>query len=247
MLFKKSLLLFTLALIAFTAHAQTADQVIAGYVSFIGGKHAWHRIKTMMIHGTYDYGGMKFNFDSYAKSPNRYKFIVGENEKYYAQGFNGTRGWKIDAFNDEKTPTILTGSAALSMVNEADVELEDALINYESKGHQAVLEGMDTVEQKVCFKIKFVRKNGDLEYYYFDAETSKLMMKKALSKNPEMQGEWLTTFYSDYRNISGIKVPFNVVRKLNEQVILTTMVEKVILNEPIRESEFEPNTKGSNH
>jgi hypothetical protein len=237
---KKSFFLFILLSLSVHLCAQQVDEIIGRYEAFIGGERNWNRIHTMIIHGTYDYGGMAFTFASYAKSPNLYKFVVTQNSKYYAQGFNGTQGWKIDVFNGEKVPTILESKAGLAMANEADVELEGALIGYRDKGHQAVLEGMDTTAQKVCFKIKFTRKNGETEFYYIDARTSALVMKEAVAKNPEMQGAWLTTFYNDYRDVGGIKVPFNVVRKLDDQVILEEIIDNVSLNETINDEEFEP-------
>jgi len=45
--------------------------------------------------------------------------------KYYAQGFDGHDGWKIDVFNGETAPTSLTGKAGRAMANECDVELEN--------------------------------------------------------------------------------------------------------------------------
>jgi hypothetical protein len=240
MLFVKQILLFILLIPSVNSLAQKVDEVIGKYESYVGGKSNWDRVKTMIIHGTYDYGGMQFTFTSYAKFPNSYKFKVEQNGKYYAQGFNGTQGWKIDVFDGEKTPTMLSGKAALAMANEADVDLEEAIIGYSSKGHSAVFEGIDTIAQKACFKIKLTRKSGETEYYYFDAKTYALVMKNAVAKNPEMQGEWLTTFYSDYRTVSAIKIPFSVVRKLNDQVILTSIIDKVTLDAAINDQEFEP-------
>lgn len=76
----------------------------------------------------------------------RYKFIVPFEGKYYAQAFDGKKGWNIDAFKNETTPTQLSGTAALSLANEADVELEDAFIDYDKKGHVATLVGKEIIE-----------------------------------------------------------------------------------------------------
>lgn len=240
MFVKKSLFFCALLILSLNLCAQQVDEILEKYVDSIGGRKNWDRIKTMTIHGTYDYGGMEFTFASFAKAPDRYKVVVTQDTKYFAQGFNGKTGWKIDVFNAEKTPTILTGKAARAMANEADVELEGPLIGYPAKGHQAVLAGVDTIGQEVCFKIKLTLRNGETEFYYFDARTSGLVMKEAVAKNPEMQGDWLTTFYSDYREVDDVKMPFNIVRKLNDQVILTTIISSVVLDEAIDDMEFEP-------
>lgn len=237
---KKATVLLTALLFTFTLHAQNVDQVIKNYIKFIGGKKQWEKVKTITTSGEYDYGGMKFPFTAYAKAPNLYKFIVPLNGKYYAQAFDGTKGWKIDAFKDETTPTLLTGKAALAMANESDVELEDPFINYQSKGHRAMLEGKDTVLNNVCFKVKFIREGGEEETYYFNDKTFQLIMKKAVSKNVEMEGAVLSIAYSDYRDVDGIKIPFKAVSETNGQTILTITIDKAVLNQPIDNKEFQP-------
>jgi len=226
--------------IACTLNAQTADEVIAHYVNFIGGAKKWRTIKTIITSGEYDYGGMKFPFTAYSKAPNAYKFVVPLNGKFYTQAFDGKQGWKIDAFKNETKPTMLKGKEATAMANESDVSLEPAFINFKRKGHRVVLEGKDSISGAYCYKIKFIKKDGDDETYYFDASTGAIVLKIAPSKNTEMQGAVLNTLYSDYRDIGGVKIPFSSVSRLGDQNILTVRIEKAVLNQPIAEKEFKP-------
>ena len=217
---------------------QNADDVIQKYILSIGGEQQWSKINTIVSTGEYDYGSMKFPFTSYSKAPNQYKFIVPLNGKYYAQAFDGTKGWKIDAFKDETTPTDLTGKEALAMANEADVELENTFIHYKDKGHAAILEGKDTIQKRPCYKIRLTRKNGDQETNFFDDKSFELVMKKAVSKNAEMGGSLLSIYYSDYREVDGIRLPFKSVSKIEEQIILTVTIDKVVINSDIKDKEF---------
>ena len=237
---KRKVLLLLLLLPCFTTQAQSVDQVIKKYVKFIGGRGPWKKVKTMVASGEYNYGGIQFPFTSYAKAPNRYKFVVPQNGKQFVQGFDGNSGWKMDGFKNETTPTLLTGKAALAMANEADVELEDVWIDYRNKGHQAVLLGKDTAKGKSCFKVKLTRKNGDTETCYFEDQSFAMVMKEAVSKNEEMGGAALDIFYSDYREINGVHVPFKTIHESNGQMILTITVDKVLINEPIEDKDFRP-------
>src|SRR6267143_2388140 len=237
---KKALLLLLLLLSSFTIRAQAVEQVIKKYVNYIGGKGQWKKVKTMVASGEYNYGGIQFPFTSYAKAPNRYKFVVPQNGKQYVQGFDGNSGWRMDGFKNETTPTLLTGKAALAMANEADIELEDAWIDYHDKGHRAVLLGKDTVQGKSCFKVNLIRKNGDTETCYFEDQSFAMVMKKAVSKNEEMGGALLDSFYSDYREVNGIRIPFKTVHELNGQMILTITIDKILINEPIEDKDFHP-------
>ncbi|MDH4090692.1 MAG: hypothetical protein OEV74_01755 [Cyclobacteriaceae bacterium] len=228
-------LIFSLA-----AQAQPADQIIGKYTKFIGGKKKWRRITTITTSGEYNYGGIPFPFHTYAKVPNRYKFIVPFNGKYYAQAFDGTKGWKIDAFKNETVPTLLTGKDAMAMANEADVELQDALIDYQRKGHAAISEGRENKNGVPCYRVKFIRKSGETELYYFNEQTFALHIKSAVAKNVELQGALLETTFSDYRNVQGVKIPFQSISESNGQVILTITIDKAVLNESIDDKEFQP-------
>ena len=238
---KKNLILFFfIFLLPFFLQAQKADAVIKKYVAFIGGKKNWEKIKTLKTSGKYNYGGIEFPFTAYSKTPNLYKFIVPLEGKYYAQAFDGENGWKIDAFKNETTPTMLSGKAGRSMANEADVELEDAFIDYKRKGHTVTLDQKDTIDGKNCIGLKLTRRNGDIETYYFDEHTSALVMKTAASKNTELQGTMLNTSYSDYRDVNGIKLPFKSASKSNDQLILEVTIEKAEVNVTIDDREFKP-------
>ena len=142
MLPKKTLLFFLFIFhLPVWLQAQNADAIIKKYVDFIGGKKHWDKVKTLKTSGKYNYGGIEFSFTAYSKVPNHYKFIVPLEGKYYAQAFDGEKGWKIDAFKNETAPTMLTGKAAQSMANEADVELQNVFIDYKRKGYGVTLDG----------------------------------------------------------------------------------------------------------
>jgi len=219
--------------------AQTVEEVISNYITFTGGEQPWKKIHTIVTSGIYNYGGIEFPFTAYSKSPNLYKFVVPFKGKYYAQAFDGKRGWKIDAFKNETKKTILTGKSAIAMANEADVELESPFINYQKKGHRAILEGKDTVNAISCFKLKLIRSNGEIETYFFDSTNFELVKKRAISKNAEMENVMLNTFYSDFSEVNGVKIPYILTSKTDDgQTILTITIKKTEVNIPIRTAEF---------
>jgi len=240
MLFKN---IFTsLLLLSFlsTARGQATDEVISKYIEHIGGEQKWGTIKTMVVSGNYNYGGMVFPFKSFSKAPNLYKYIVTSNGKSFEQAFDGVEGWKIDGFKNETKKTILTGKSANAMANEADVDIESPLINYKLKGYTAILEGQDTVDHQQCFKIKFITNNGDTGRYFFRIANFELLKKQSISKNEELDSSLVDIFYSDYREINGIRIAYNTVCKVRDQTILTITFENVMFNEPLSDDEFKP-------
>lgn len=240
MFLKKPFFFLLIFVYSFNAKAQSVDEVISNYITFTGGEKQWKTIHTIVTSGIYNYGGIEFPFTAYSKAPDLYKFVVPFNGKYYAQAFTGKQGWKIDAFKNETKKTLLTGKAARAMANEADVELESPFINYKEKSHQAFLEGKDTVNAIPCFRIKFIRSNGEIETYFLDSTNFSLIKKRAISKNAEMENVLLNTFYSDYNEVNGVKIPYKSISKTDDgQTILTITVKKIEIDVPIPSAEFE--------
>jgi hypothetical protein len=95
--------------------------IFTKYTQFLGGEQHLRKIRSRIDSGAYNYGGIEFSFVSYAQAPDHYKYIVTFKGKYFAQSFDGTDGWKIDVFKNEKNKTILHGKPAAAMANEADV------------------------------------------------------------------------------------------------------------------------------
>jgi hypothetical protein len=220
-----------------TGHAQTPPQIIQKYLSFLGGENRLEAIHSRIDSGTYNYGGIEFPFVSYAKAPDRYKYIVSFKGKYFAQAFDGTEGWKIDVFKGEKNKTILHGKPALAMANEADVHLETNFIDYQKKGWLATLIATDTIDQRICYRIS-MQSASDTALYDFDQSTGELVKKTAISKNAELNNAILDTYFTDYTEVQGVKIPFKATNKIKDQTVLTVMIKKCDLNQPIPDDIF---------
>src|SRR4051794_17665119 len=95
---KKIIILISVAFLSMAAKAQNVDEIFSKYIEFTGGESGWKKVKTIVSSGTYNYGGIVFPFKAYSKAPNLYKYVVPYKGKYFAQAFNGSTGWKIDAF-----------------------------------------------------------------------------------------------------------------------------------------------------
>lgn len=237
---KKLFLVIAFSGAAVIARSQTAEEVISKYISFIGGAHQWQQIQSITSTGTYNYGGLEFPFKSYSKAPDLYKYVVTAHGKSFSQAFDGNVGWRIDGFKNETRKTMLKDHAARAMANENDVELESPFINYQQKGHFVTLEGTDTAAGKTCFKINLVTKTGDTATCFFDHKSFALVKKQAVSKNTEMDNSLLDIFYSDYRTVQGIKIPFRTVCTTNGQSILVITVKDLKSNTPVSTGIFRP-------
>jgi len=124
------------------------------------------------------------------------------------------------------------------MANESTVELMDVFLRSKINGNTMAYSGKDSVKSHFCYRIK-VFENVAIETYYFDTNTYELVMKKTISRNAELNKAPMNIYYSDYRDVDGIKIPFKTVCESDGQVILTITVQSAVLNQTIEEKEFE--------
>ena len=64
-------------------------------------------------------------------------------------------------------------------------------------------------------------------------------MKEAKAKNAELGGAILNIYYSDYRDVGGIKFPFKTVCESDTQTILIITVTSMDINEMIDNKIFD--------
>ena len=64
------------------------------------------------------------------------------------------------------------------------LDLDGPLVDYKSKGHKAELVGHDSVEGTDCFKNKLSMKNGDVRYYYLDADSYLRTKSRSANHHP---------------------------------------------------------------
>jgi hypothetical protein len=171
---RNTIFVLTAVFVHVQVDAQKLETITANYLNFIGGRDNWKKVKTIITSGEYDYGGISFPFKTYSKAPNKYMFRVESDGKYYAQGFDGTKGWKIDAFKNETAPTILSGPDALSMANESTVELMNVFLRTQAHDKIMTYSGKDTVKSHFCYRVS-VSEDVGIETYYFDTDTYELV------------------------------------------------------------------------
>ena len=85
-----------LCLTAFTNVAQTADEIIAKYVTASGGMDKIKGVKTEKVTLTIETGGMIINQTLYRKRPSMLREETLLQGKTSLQAFNGKEGWVIN-------------------------------------------------------------------------------------------------------------------------------------------------------
>lgn len=219
-----------------TLQAQTVDEIIAKNIQARGGLDKLRLLETLRQTAKYTQGSLQATVVLENKRPSYYR------QEFILQGlsdvtaYDGKTGWHISPFSGRKDPELLSEDDLKEVVEDADIEGQ--LVDYKQKGHRAELVGHDAVEGTDCYKIKLTLKNGDLRYYYLDAD-SFLELKIETQRLIRGAIQYRDTVFGDYEEVSGLYFPFALdTGEKGDPNRAKLAVEKVEVNVPLNDSIF---------
>ncbi len=231
--------LFILFLLAGTVAARaqgTLDDVIKKYTAALGGIDAQKKIKTMKFEGAMKQQGMEFPMTIQVIQGRAMRADITVQGMVITSAFKDSAGWSVNPLEGSTTPAKMNEEEKKGAKDQCD--LIDDLADYKAKGHKAELIGLEDVDGVETIKIKLTKKDGDVEQYFLDAETYLPIKSSTKMKfgDSEVESE---TYYSDYKEVAGVKMPFTTQIKSGGQVVLETAFKKIEANITINESIFD--------
>jgi outer membrane lipoprotein-sorting protein len=206
MLRKGALLLVLGVLFCLPLQAQdlALETVLERHFDALGGLELIQGIQTMQGTGRMTVGpGTEAAFTRYAKRPNKVRLEIEIQGMTGVQAFDGETAWMFMPFMGQTSPELMPDDMAGAMLQEAD--MDGPLVNYESKGNQVELLGMEGD----AYNLQVTLHTGDVQYYYINANT---FLLDRVTGSMSMQGmdlEFQTSF-SDFRDISGLLIPHHI-------------------------------------
>lgn len=214
------------------AEKSAIDQIFERYEAAIGGKEAIARLTSYKLKGTFELAGMSGSIESWRKEPNKTLSVIefpriGTLKK----GFDGETRWV-------QTPA---GTSIDSSPQEI-AELERDAEVYSAGKIKSLFESM-TLENKARLSGRDVHMieakpaKGPPEKLFFDVESGLLVRWDMARKHPKRGTVFVKVHLDDYREISGVKVPFKT-RFAFESFSFTVNLEELQYNIPIDDAIF---------
>jgi len=223
-------------LFAMNASAQTADEIIAKYISTIGGMGRIAAVKSLRRTGKFTGGG---GFEAQVVEenarPNRVRQEFALQGMTAVNAYDGTTGWKIDPFEGKKDPEALSEEELKEIIEDSD--LDGPLVNYAQKGNKVEYAGTEPVEGSEAYKIKVTNPAGDVRTYFIDS-SSYVPIKIENHRMVRGAERVYETILGDYKDVNGWYLPFSVENGVkgspNRQKTTYTKIEaNVDLNEAL--------------
>lgn len=216
------------ALLAAPVQAQdmTVEEILDNYYEASGGLDNLKSVQSMTVTGKMTLGqGMEAPFTRYAKRPNMIRMEFTIQGITGVQAYDGETAWMLMPFMGQTAPEVMAPDMATQFEEEAD--MDGPMVDHAEKGHQIELIGKDEAEGAEVYKLKLTLKNGDVTYYYLDAEYFLVIMTEAKRTIQGNEMEF-TTVLSDYKEVGDLMIPHSV--EVRGPVGQTILIEQVELN-----------------
>jgi outer membrane lipoprotein-sorting protein len=225
------------------ASAQTADEVIEKSLAAVGGRAALAKIKSRHGTGTIvlgtPAGDIHGTVETWNAPPNKSRTVIkadltalGAGSLTLDQRFDGSAGYVLDTLQGNRD---MPSSQVDAMRNQS---FPHPFLNYKDLGIGAKLTGKEKAGDREAFVIVFDPPTGNEIRNYIDAQTF-LPIKVVTTVHVEQLGQDVeqTTEFLDYKEIDGLKIPFQFRSSSNIQNITVT-VSKVEHNVPVDDAMF---------
>ena len=204
----------------------TAKSVIDNYIKAIGGEKAVSAVKTIVMNGT--------TTIPQAPSPLSFTVKIDAKGKLMVELAMGTMSLMKQVLN-EKGGYVMQQGQRQNIEGTMLADMKAAATPFEelslSKNQGVTLESIEFINGKEAYAVK----NGKTTRYY-DVTSG---LKLADSKVMEQGGKSITqiTNYGDYKEVKGVKVPFNIIQNVGFE--LDIKMSAVKINEGVSDADFQ--------
>ncbi len=207
----------------------TAKTIIDKYIDSIGGRDLFSKIQDRIIYFSGSSMGQNISVTIMQKIPDKLfqEIVVGEvHQKKY---FDGTKGVLI--LGDHKID--IDGTELERLQIDAAM---DFLLNPKKYDVKVEFAGMEMSDSTECNKIKMTFPSGNVWFQYFDTSTGFRIKETNEIQTPTGNYDQ-TTYYDDYKNVNGLKFPFEIKQILGIQNTVLN-VDSIKINSGLPDSLF---------
>jgi hypothetical protein len=210
---------------------ETLDQVLDQYVQALGGRAALDKLKTRLMRGTVvTRAGRSFPVVVEETTTGKYRQVIEVPQAATVRAFDGTAGWiqsgndifDVNGYELQQLTRLIDLSAPLRMKERYE---SLSVIRYDrlDRADTIVLLGHSAANVT--------------EQLYFDRQSGLLLRRVVRTRTPLGGTLPEQIDYSDYRPVSGVKMPFQI-RSITWDSVGTQKFDEIKVNTPLDEARF---------
>ena len=253
----------------------SASEIVEKNIQARGGLSAWHAVQALSFEGKLGAGGNRrptlplpmpdkhlpsltaaqrlpeeaqLPFKMLMHRPRQVRFEIQFKGQTAFQVFDGAHGWKMRPYLNRQDVEPFTADELKAASLQPD--LDGPLVDYAAKGTRVELGGQEKVESRDTYKLTLTTKGGEKTHVWVDAQT--FLETKVEGQPRRLDGKLhpVEVFYRDYRQVSGLQIPFILETRVlpnsdatarEKEVPLQAekiVVEKVVVNPKLETAMF---------
>lgn len=193
------------------AATPSVDQVLAQYYEAVGGYERLKAITTRHMRGRYHEGPLDAITEIFQERPQLRRVNVLTAKWEHIEGFDG-RTWEYHRDAGSATGHLVRDSLGgpAELAQRRGSEFDESFVDYRQRGFQATLIGRERLRELDVYRVRITRSDAWTLEYYFDVHSHLLVaLRKAMPLHAQGPDVESLTFYSDWRFVSGLLVPFS--------------------------------------
>src|SRR4051794_2889060 len=200
-------ILLSIAGIALSVPAQTAEELVAKNLQAKGGVENIKAITSLRMVGKLQQGTFTAATETLAKASDLMRQNLTIQGMTAVQAYDGKTPWQIQPFGGRKDPEMMGENDARDFVEESD--FYGPLVDYQQKGNRIEYLGKEPVDGDDALRLKVTLKNGDILNYYLDPDTFlEIRVEKQMFIRGAVQES--VTDLGSYKKVGNVYFPFSV-------------------------------------
>jgi hypothetical protein len=216
----------------------TVDQLVSKNIEAKGGADALHALQTLRFSGKMllKQGQEERAYLQTIKRPDEVRIEGTLQGMTQVVAFDGKEGWKISPFQGRKDPERMSADDLKPLMEEA--EIDGPLVDWKAKASTVEYLGTEEVDGTLAYKLKVVRKNGDVSFVYLDPNHF-LEIRVLTQRMRHGAYEEVETDLGDYEKTAGVFVPTSIESgRKGDPDKAKIIIDKVEANVPVDDAIF---------
>ena len=197
------------AVLAQGRNAPTLDELISKNIEAKGGADALRALQSLRLTGKLlvDQGQIELAYVQMKKRPGEVRTEGTLQGMTQIEAYDGKEGWKISPFQGRKDPEKMSTDDVKSLMEDA--EIDGPLVDWKAKGSTVDYLGTEDVDGTPAYKVKVVRKNGDVSFVFLDPDHF-LEIRILTQRIKHGAQEEVETDLGDYEKTGGVFIPTSI-------------------------------------
>ena len=189
--------------------SQTAEEIKAEVIKAHGGEEKLQAVKNLVITGKTernDETKLEVMYRFIIAYPDKFRYVFNIQDTHAVFASNGTICWNVNPMFGIEEPTEMNTRETLEQTHQLDF-----LIPFLDKHKIKSIENKGSFkDDKEFFVLKVEYKDGFFAEYFIDKDSFLIAKRRQIHRNDEGAESELIYTLSDYHDVNGIKLPFEM-------------------------------------